>query len=57
MTYAGLERATMLKPGLPLSPIEADALSRLSRAAIARFPESPDPSLHRRRKTDPGSQP
>jgi hypothetical protein len=26
--------------GLPLSPIEVDALSRLSRVAIARFPES-----------------
>ena len=43
--------------GLPLSPIEVDALSRLSRVAIARFRESLDPSLRGRRKTDPGSQP
>jgi hypothetical protein len=43
--------------GLPLSPIEVDALSRLSRAAIARFRESPDPSLRGRCQTDPGSQP
>jgi hypothetical protein len=49
MTYAGLEQAPMLRP--------VNALSRLSHIAIARFPESPDPSLHRRRKTDPGSQP
>jgi hypothetical protein len=45
------------KAGLPLSPIEADALSRLSRDAIARCPESLDPSLRAQRKTDPGSQP
>jgi hypothetical protein len=43
--------------GLPLSPIEVDALSRLSRVAIARFRESLDPSLRRHRRTDPGSQP
>ena len=43
--------------GLPLSPIEVDALSRLPRVAIARFRESLDPSLRGRRKTDPGSQP
>ena len=45
--------------GLPLSPIEADALSRVSRLAIARFRESLDPSLRGRlrgrRQTDPGS--
>lgn len=57
MTYAGLEQAPMLKAGLPLSPIEVDALSRLSRVAIAQFPESLDPSLGGRRKTDPESQP
>jgi hypothetical protein len=43
--------------GLPLSPIEVKAFSRLSRAAIARFRESLGPSLRGRRKTDPGSQP
>ena len=43
--------------GLPLSPIEVDALSRLSRAAIARFRESLDPSVCGRRKTNSGSQP
>jgi hypothetical protein len=41
--------------GLPLSPIEVHALSRLSRVAIARFRESLDPSLRGRRQTDPGS--
>ena len=43
--------------GLPLSPIEVKALSCLSRAAIARFRESLEPSLRGRRKTDLGSQP
>jgi hypothetical protein len=43
--------------GLPLSPIEVDALSRLFRVAIARFRESLDPQLRGRRETDPGSQP
>lgn len=43
--------------GLPLSPIEVDALSRLSRAAIARIRESLDPSVRGRRKTNSGSQP
>jgi hypothetical protein len=43
--------------GLPLSPIEVDALSRLPRVAIARFRESLEPRLGGRRKTDPGSQP
>ena len=42
---------------LPLSPIEVDTLSRLSRVAFARFRESLDPSLRGRRKTEPGSQP
>ena len=42
---------------LPLSPIEVDALSRLSRVAIVRFRESLEPGLRGRRKTDPGSQP
>jgi hypothetical protein len=41
--------------GLPQSPIEVDALSRLSRVVIARFRESLDPSLRGRRQTDPGS--
>ncbi len=39
--------------GLPLSPIEVDALSRLSRAAIARFRESLEPRLRASRQTDP----
>jgi hypothetical protein len=43
--------------GLPLSPIEVDALSRRSRVAIVRFRESLEPSRRGRRKTDPGSQP
>ena len=38
---------------LPLSPIEVEALSRLSRAAIARFRESLEPRLRGRRETDP----
>jgi hypothetical protein len=49
--------AAMWEAGLPLSPIEVDALSRLSRSAIGRFRESLDPHLRGRRKTDPGSQP
>jgi hypothetical protein len=49
MTYAGLEQAPMLKP--------VDALSRLSRVAIAQFHESLDPSPRGPRKTDPESQP
>jgi hypothetical protein len=43
--------------GLPLSPIEVDALSPLSCVAIARFRESLDPHLRGRRETDSGSQP
>ena len=43
--------------GLPLSPIEVNALSRLSRVAIARFRESLDPTVRRPRATDPGPQP
>ena len=34
--------------GLPLSPVEVVALSRLSRAAITRFRESLESSLRRR---------
>ena len=34
--------------GLPLSPIEIDARSRLSRTAIARFRESLEPRLRGR---------
>jgi hypothetical protein len=36
--------------GLAQSPIEVDVLSRLSRVAIARFRESLEPSLRRRRQ-------
>lgn len=43
--------------GLPLSRIEIDALSRLSRAAIARFRESLEPTLRGRRETKSGSEP
>jgi hypothetical protein len=49
--------AAMWEAGLPLSPIEVEALARLSRGAIARFRESLDPSLRTRRQTDSGSQP
>jgi hypothetical protein len=38
--------------GLALSPIEVDALPRLSRVAIVRFRESLEPSLRGRRKTN-----
>ena len=38
--------------GLPLSPIEVEALSRLSRAAIARFRESLHPTLRRHLLSD-----
>ena len=41
--------AAMWEAGLPLSPIEVDVLSRLSRRAIARFRESLHPSLRGRR--------
>ena len=41
--------------GLPLSPIEVDALSRLSRGAIARFVEALDPRIAQRGLTDPTS--
>jgi hypothetical protein len=50
-------RSATWEAGLPLSPIEVDALSRLPRVAMARFRESLDPSLRGRRKADPGSQP
>ena len=43
--------------GLPLSAIEVDALSRLSRVATARFRGSLDASMRGRRKTNSGSQP
>jgi hypothetical protein len=36
--------AAAWEAGLPLSPIELDALSRLSRAAVVRFSESLDRS-------------
>jgi hypothetical protein len=49
-------RVAIWEAVLPLSPIEVDTLSRLSRVAFARF-RSLDPSLRGRRKTDPGSQP
>jgi hypothetical protein len=42
--------------GLWRSPIDVEALSRLSRVAIARFGEALGPSL-RSCKTGPGSQP
>jgi hypothetical protein len=38
--------------GLPLSPLEVDALAGLSRAAIVRFREALEPSLRRSRQTD-----
>lgn len=41
--------------GLPLSPIEVDGLSRLSRRAIARFSEALDTRIGQRRVTDPTS--
>ena len=46
--------AAAWEAGLPVSPIEIDALSRLSRAAIARFRESLEPRLRGRREADPG---
>ena len=49
--------AATWEAGLPLSPIEVNALSRLSRAAIARFRESLEPSLRGRCKTGRASQP
>ena len=45
--------AAAWEAGLPLSPIEVDALSCLSRAAIARFRESLEPRLRGRRQSDP----
>ena len=45
--------AAAWEAGLPLSPIEVDALSGLSRAAIARFRESLEPRLRGRRPSDP----
>jgi hypothetical protein len=47
--------AAAWEAGLPVSPIEVEALSRLSRAAIERFRESLEPSLRRRRLTDAAS--
>jgi hypothetical protein len=38
--------------GRPLSPIEVEALARVSRAAIVRFREALEPSLRRSRQTD-----
>jgi hypothetical protein len=59
--------AATWEAGLPLSPIELEALSRLSRVAIARFSRSLDgrirrpclaetPSRAARRKQDPSSE-
>jgi len=45
-------RSATWEAGLPLFPIEVAALSRLSRVAIARFRESLEPSLRRRRARD-----
>ena len=45
-------RAAVWQAGLPLSPIEVTALSRVSRLAIARFRESLEPSLRPRREND-----
>jgi hypothetical protein len=39
--------AATWEAGLPLSPIELEALSRLSRAAIARFSQSLDGRIRR----------
>jgi hypothetical protein len=39
--------AATWEAGLPLSPIELEALSGLSRAAIARFSQSLDPRIRR----------
>ena len=50
-------RSAVWEAGLSLSPIEVDALSRLSRVAIARFRESLEPSLRGHRKANSGSQP
>lgn len=56
MIVGSCSKLAYVEAGLPLSPIEVDALSPLSRVAIARLPESLDPSLRGRRKTDPGSR-
>jgi len=45
-------KSAVWEAGLPLSPIEVDALSRLSRAAIVRFGESLHPSLRRHLLSD-----
>jgi hypothetical protein len=39
--------AATWEAGLPLSPVELEALSRLSRAAIARFSQSLDARIRR----------
>ena len=39
--------AAVWEAGLPLSPVEVDALSGLSRAAIVRFRQSLEPRLRR----------
>ena len=41
-------KSAVWEAGLPLSPVEVDTLSHLSRAAIVRFRESLDPRLRRR---------
>src|SRR5258705_10078927 len=60
--------AATWEAGLPLSPVELEALSRLSQAAVARFSQSldggirrlwvaPTPSRAARAKKGPGSKP
>jgi len=46
-------RSATWEAGLALGPIEVDALSRLSRSAIARFSEALDPRITQRRVQDP----
>ena len=45
-------KSAVWQAGLPLSPMDVDALARLSRAAIARFRESLHPSLRRHLLSD-----
>ena len=45
-------KSAVWEAGLPLSPIEVEALSHLSRAAIARFRESLHPSVRRHLLSD-----
>ena len=50
-------RAAVWEAGLPLSPIEVETLSRLSRVAIARFRESLQPGLRDPRVSKPALRP